>query len=218
MGMDFGGEDAVKKFGICVIIIGLSACSGISTPSAPPKAADAFFERLVTYCGKAFGGRLVSNEAPDADMVAMPMVMHVRNCSESEIRVPFHVGKADGSWDRSRTWIITRTPQGLRLKHDHRHEDGSHDKVTMYGGDTASEGTAQRQEFVVDAESIALFQREGLARSVTNIWAVEIDTPKSPNAKFAYELRRVGENARFFRVEFDLITPIASPPPPWGSE
>lgn len=216
--MDFGGEDAVKKFGICAILAGLSACSSISTPSAPPKAADAFFQRLASHCGKAFGGRLVSNEAPDADMVAMPMVMHVRNCSESEIRVPFHVGKAGGSWDRSRTWVITRTPQGLRLKHDHRHEDGSHDKLTMYGGDTASDGTAQRQDFLVDSESVALFQHEGLARSVTNIWAVEIDTPNNPTAKFAYELRRVGENARFFRVEFDLTTAIASPPPPWGSE
>lgn len=208
----------MKKFGICAILAGLSACSSISTPSAPPKAADAFFQRLASHCGKAFGGRLVSNEAPDADMVAMPMVMHVRNCSESEIRVPFHVGKAGGSWDRSRTWVITRTPQGLRLKHDHRHEDGSHDKLTMYGGDTASDGTAQRQDFLVDSESVALFQHEGLARSVTNIWAVEIDTPNNPTAKFAYELRRVGENARFFRVEFDLTTAIASPPPPWGSE
>lgn len=216
--MDFGGEDAVKKFGICAIVIGLVACSSISTPSAPPRAADAFFQRLASHCGKAFSGRLVSNEAPDADMVAMPMVMHVRNCSEHEIRVPFHVGKADGSWDRSRTWVITRTPQGLRLKHDHRHEDGSHDKVTMYGGDTASEGTAQRQDFLVDAESIALFQREGLGRSVTNIWVVDVDAANSATAKFAYELRRVGENARFFRVEFDVNASIAPPPPPWGSE
>ena len=46
--------------------------------------------------------------------------MHVRECSEDAIRIPFHVGE-----DRSRTWVVTRTANGLRLKHDHRHEDGS---------------------------------------------------------------------------------------------
>lgn len=176
-----------------------------------------FFDRLSGYCGKAFAGRLASNEAPDADMRGVPMVMHIRECSSSEIRVPFHVGKSDGSWDRSRTWVITRTPSGLRLKHDHRHEDGSSDKVTMYGGNTVTEGTAVRQEFAVDAESISMFNREGLPKSVTNIWAVEIDAPETSARRFAYELRRIDENARYFRVEFDLTQPVAAPPRPWGS-
>ena len=57
----------------------------------------------------------------------------------AELRVPFHVG------DNLRTWILTRTDSGLRLKHDHRHEDGSDDPVTMYGSDTATPGTAARQ-------------------------------------------------------------------------
>lgn len=218
MGMDFGGEDALITRGICTLLLGLTACSNMSAPAAAPKTTDIFFDRLTAYCGKAFAGRLVSNEAADADMVDMPLVMHVRNCSVNEIRVPFHVGKADGGWDRSRTWVITRTSEGLRLKHDHRHEDGSHNKVTIYGGDTATEGSAQRQEFPVDLESISLFQREGLGRSVTNIWAVEIDAPKTPSAKFGYELRRIGQNARFFRVEFDVTTSIEPPPPPWDSD
>ena len=175
------------------------------------------FERLLGYCGKAFAGRLVSNEMPDADMRGVPMVMHIRECSSSEIRVPFHVGKSDGSWDRSRTWVITRTPSGLRLKHDHRHDDGTPDKVTMYGGDTASESTAGRQEFAVDAESISMFNREGLPKSVTNVWAVEVDAPEASARHFAYELRRIDENARYFRVEFDLTEPVVAPPPPWGS-
>ena len=33
--------------------------------------------------------------------------MHVRSCTPTEIRVPFHVGE-----DRSRTWVITRTDGG----------------------------------------------------------------------------------------------------------
>src|SRR3546814_4180552 len=58
------------------------------------------------------------------------------------------------------------------LKHDHRHADGSEDVLTMYGGDTDAPGSAVRQEFPVDAESIALFEREGSEASVTNTWAM----------------------------------------------
>jgi hypothetical protein len=194
------------------------ALAGCATPRSPDStsAADIFMDRLASYCGQSFAGRMVSNEAADAEMAAAPMIIHIRSCSDGDIRVPFHVGKNGGSWDRSRTWVITRTPAGLRLKHDHRHEDGSIDKVTLYGGDTRSEGTASRQEFLVDDESIALFMREGLARSVTNIWAIEISPAKTLDPVFAYELRRTGENARFFRVEFDLAKPVEQPPAPWG--
>jgi hypothetical protein len=106
---------------------------------------------------------------------------------------------------------VSRTGGGLRLKHDHRHADGSPDVLTQYGGDTRTPGTATRQEFPVDAESIALFEREGSQASVTNTWAMEM----VPGQRFAYELSRPG--GRLFRVEFDLRTPVAPPPPPWGS-
>jgi hypothetical protein len=190
--------------------------AGCSTTAAPDPQT-AFMARLRDICGKAFAGKLISNEASDADMVGAAMIMHVRDCSADGVRIPFHVARKDGSWDRSRTWVITRTATGLRLKHDHRHEDGSADKVTQYGGDTANDGTSARQDFAVDQDSIAMFRRSGLPKSVTNIWAVEVANASAPNASFAYELRRTGKNARFFRVEFDLTKPIAPPPPPWGA-
>lgn len=196
-----------------VALVVSTSLSGCVSKTPLRTAQDMFFDRLASYCGQAFAGRLVSNETPDADMVGMPMVMHVRTCSSQQIRVPFHVGKKDGEWDRSRTWVLTRNATGMRLKHDHRHDDGKSDTVTMYGGDTVDMGTADRQEFVLDAESKALFKREGLPKSVTNIWAVEV----GPGGKFAYELRRTDENARFFRVEFDLTKPVELPPPPWGA-
>jgi hypothetical protein len=192
----------------------LAGCS----MAPPPNPQTAFMTRLNDLCGKAFAGRLVSTEAPDADMVGKAMIMHVRNCSAEGVRIPFHIARKDGRWDRSRTWVITRTATGLRLKHDHRHEDGSTDKVTQYGGDTANGGTAARQTFAVDQESITMFRREGLPKSVTNIWAIEVAKASAPNASFAYQLRRTGENARFFRVEFDLTKPVAPPPPPWGGQ
>lgn len=189
----------------------LSGCAvGTTLPATSLAPQKAFMARLNALCDKAFAGRLVTNETPDAAMVGVPMLMHVRSCSDSETRIPFHVSAADGSWDRSRTWVITRTSNGLRLKHDHRHKDGSPDAVTMYGGDTADDGTATRQDFRVDAESVALFRANNLPKSVTNIWAVEVD-----ETRFAYELRRTGEHARHFRVEFDLTKPVRTPAPPW---
>lgn len=170
--------------------------------------------RLATLCGKAFAGRIVAT-APagvDSSMAGKPMVMHVRRCSAARIEIPFHVGE-----DRSRTWIITRTPAGLRLVHDHRHEDGSADKVTMYGGDTVMTGTAGQQRFPVDAQSIATFRANGLDRSVTNIWTLEISDARDAAPRFTYELRRApGPAERLFRVEFDLSRAVAEPPTPWG--
>ncbi len=174
--------------------------------------ADAFMAALATHCGQAFEGRIVANEPASSEPDAFEgqrLVMHVRGCDEParELRVPFHVGD-----DRSRTWVLTRVGPGLRLKHDHRHEDGSDDAVTMYGGESVEAGSAQRQEFPVDAESIALFEREGLDVSITNTWAMEIE----PGQRFLYELTRPG--GREFKVEFDLATPVEAPPPPWGDE
>jgi len=131
--------------------------------------------------------------------------MHVRDCSPDEIRIPFHVGE-----DRSRTWVITRTSAGLRLKHDHRHSDGSADAVTMYGGDTLAPGSARRQEFPVDAASKAMFLREDRLASLSNVWAMEAE----PTRRFVYELSRP---QRLFRVEFDLSLAVPPPPAPWGA-
>jgi hypothetical protein len=174
--------------------------------------ASAFFTGLLALCGQAFEGRMTTNDPADAAMGAQRLVMHVRECKDDEIRIPFHVGA-----DRSRTWVVTRTDAGLRLKHDHRHDDGSSDVLTMYGGDTAAPGRATRQDFPVDAESIALFIREGRAVSTTNTWTIE----HRKGRLFAYGLARpaAGNNpARRFRVEFDLTKPVPAPPAPWGSE
>ncbi len=190
------------------------ALTGCATPTATPQ--ESFWQALSSHCGKAFAGRLVSNDAPDADMRGQAMTMHVRECSANRIAVPFHVQRADGTWDRSRTWLITRTAGGLRLKHDHRHEDGKADSTTLYGGETATPDSAAAQLFPVDAESIALFKSEGRTASITNVWRIEVDRAGAPAARFAYQLTRQPPNARNFRVEFDLTRPIAAPPPPWG--
>lgn len=186
----------------------LCASCASSTPDAdvPGTTHDVFLAAIRQHCGEAFAGRIVANEPepPDDPFVGKRLVMHVRTCRDDEIRIPFHVGD-----DRSRTWVLTRTTGGLRLKHDHRHADGTADVLTMYGGETTGDGSPTRQEFPVDEESRALFGREGREVSVTNVWAMEVEPQR-----FVYELARPG---RLFRVEFDLTRPVNTPLPPWGA-
>jgi hypothetical protein len=132
--------------------------------------------------------------------------MHVRECTPDEIRIPLHVGE-----DRSRTWVLTRTADGIRLKHDHRHADGTEDETTQYGGDTVAQGTAQRQEFPADDYSREMFLAQGHTAGVDNVWIMEVH----PGERFVYNLTRPN---RDFRADFDLTRPVAAPPPPWGSE
>jgi hypothetical protein len=183
----------------------LSSCATL--PADDPQRA--FFARLSALCGQAFDGRIASPPVEaDRDFAGKRLTMHVRDCSDSEIRIPFMVGE-----DRSRTWVIRRQPDGSRgaatltLSHDHRHGDGSEDRLSRYGGAATAAGTPGRQEFPADDYSRTLFVRENIPQSATNVWALEVQ----PDATFAYELRRPG---RFFRVEFDLNRRVAPIPAP----
>ena len=191
-------------------LLAATALAGCATTATNANPQNAFFDALAARCGKAYAGRLASDQDADAEMRGKAMVMHIRHCTADRIEIPFHIDGLgpDGGWDRSRTWIISRTATGLRLKHDHRHADGAPDAVTLYGGDTADAGTATRQTFPVDAESIAMFMTTGRGVSTTNIWSVE-----TTDAGFTYGLDRQG---RHFRVAFDYAKPVTPPPAPWG--
>lgn len=201
-----------------------AACATASQRAALPAPQEAFWAALASHCGKTYAGRLVSEDARDADWQGRAMIAHWAACTPDRIAIAFHIEEEDGSgWDRSRTWLVTRTPPdesgtGLRLKHDHRHEDGSEDAVTQYGGDTLSPGTARIQDFPVDAWSIALFEREGLDASLTNVWRLEVDPAGTPGARYAYQLTRRNDPTRLFRAEFDAGDAVAAPPPAWGWE
>jgi hypothetical protein len=181
--------------------------ASMAAPAMADTSREAFWSNLSSLCGKAFAGALTQFDAElDAQMSKAPLVMHVSYCSDTEIHISFHVGE-----DRSRTWVVTRTADGFRLKHDHRHEDGSEDDVTWYGGHSSDPGRAHRQTFPVDAYSRSLFLSRGLDVSVTNYWNLEVRTGEV----FAYELVRP---SRYLRAEFDLTKAIAAPPPAWGHE
>ena len=180
-----------------VIILLALLASGGATTQTPVQPADQFFARMSGLCGKSFNGRLAAGDASDASFATAQMQAHVRTCTDREIQISFDVGE-----DRSRTWIITRTDSGLRLKHRHILKDGTEDPVSQYGGDTAQQGTATRQEFPVDAYSKKMFTKEGRTVSNTNVWAFEIE----PQQTLTYELARPN---RLFRVAFDVANPAA---------
>lgn len=184
----------------CILTVGLVtvACTSDSAPVAEPAAT--VWTELHRLCGQAFEGHVVEGTEPsDAAMRSQRLVMHVQSCSDSEVRVPFHVGD-----NRSRTWVITRTSTGLRLKHDHRHEDGTPDATTEYGGDSRGRDGAA-VEFPADA-----FTAKLLPAAATNVWTLSVD----PARTLTYSLRR--ENSpRRFRLDFDLTKPVSAPPPPW---
>lgn len=207
--------------GVLLPVALLLGCSETALEEPQPVLAEEeFFTALSSHCGKAYAGTLVSDDPVDADFAGADMVMHVAGCDTNAIAIPFHV-QIDGEWDRSRTWIITRTADWLQLKHVHRHEDGELDSVTQYGGFHSGEGSASAQDFPIDAETIALFEREGLTASLTNVWRLEVDPEGTEGAQFAYQMKRTvaggAPEERLFRVEFDLTREVEAPPPAWGN-
>ncbi len=163
---------------------------------------DVFWTELKKLCGKAFAGTVAAAPSDDTTFKDKELVMHVRACETNRIRIPFFVGA-----DRSRTWVLTRQSNGrILLKHDHRHEDGKPDKVTMYGGLTTNPGLSTRQVFPADQETADI-----LPAAAPNVWWIEL----VPGEHFSYNLRRMGSE-RFFSIKFDLKKEIAAPPAPWG--
>jgi hypothetical protein len=162
-------------------------------------ASQKFWDNLKKHCGNAYEGKLMS---PESDpRFAGRLVMHVRACEEGRIRVPFFVGD-----DRSRTWVLTMDEAGLiQLKHDHRHDDGSEDQVTQYGGKATNTGSATTQFFPADQ-----FTADLLPAAVGNVWWITLD-----ETSFTYNLRRLGSST-VFTVKFDLTQAIEVPDAPWG--
>lgn len=158
-----------------------------------------FWNTLKSHCGKAYAGTL---EIPEEDEAfgGKRLVMHVRSCSATEIKIPFYVGE-----DKSRTWILTMTDGIISLKHDHRHEDGTMDAVNFYGGTAANQGKADIQTFPADVHTQTL-----IPDAATNVWWITLD-----DTSFTYNLKRLGTD-RVFKVVMDLTKPITTPDAPWG--
>lgn len=192
----------LQLFLLLSIQLTLAQLSAAQSPANKDSlAVDIFWGRMDALCGKSFEGTVTHAPAGDTAFTNKTLAMEVRKCTENEIRIPFHVGE-----NRSRTWILTKQNKRILLKHDHRHEDGSEDRITQYGGWTPNTGQVGSQIFIADQETTDL-----LPPASHNVWMIEID----PGNIFAYSLRRQGSD-RYFRVSFDLKKEIKALPAPWG--
>lgn len=172
----------------------------VEEPEPEPEinpAQAAFMDHLAALCGQAFPGHTEFVAEEDSPFADATLAMAVAECSEGEIRIPFHVN--DDTW--SRTWVLTLDERGLLLKHDHRHQDGTPEEDTNYGGWATEDGLPSRQVFPADYETAEMFPE-----AATNIWTLELN---QETQAFNYILTRHG--APRFRATFDLTQgrPIA---------
>jgi hypothetical protein len=190
------------KLAATLIIVALAGCATAPLTYAPglPQEQVEFWNGLRALCGSAFEGTAIHVPDTDSTFAGERLVMHVSDCGEAEIRIPFHVGE-----DRSRTWVVRRTQEGLELKHIHRYPDGTESANTNYGGVARTAGTAHRQEFPADRVSVA-----AVAGRATQWWFLE----HNPRAHFAYGLFREATGMHY-RIEFDLRRKVTPPPPAW---
>lgn len=162
-----------------------------------------FWDALSARCGKTYEGYITLGAKIGNGFTGEKLIMHIRKCEENVMYIPFNVGD-----NLSRTWILRKDKDGLiSLKHDHREEDGSDDKVTMYGGKSINTGTKNTQTFPADKET-----QINLPHAATNIWWMTID-----DETFTYNFRRLGKDYKM-SVIFDLKTEKPTPPDSWGWE
>ncbi|RLZ08761.1 hypothetical protein [Faecalibacter macacae] len=181
--------------------LGLGLLLAAATINAQEKEipSKVFWNNLQKHCGKAYEGKLADFVKND-DFSGKELKMHVISCKPNEIKIPFHVGD-----DHSRTWVLTYENDVIKLKHDHRHEDGSEDKVTQYGGTNPNPGFEKFQMFPADLET-----HQRIPYASTNVWWITLD-----EKKYTYNLQRAGSDNKF-TVEFDLTKEVEKPQAPWG--
>ena len=173
-----------------------------NTNAQEKNPAELFWENLKEHCGKAYEGELDESLKND-DFSGKKLVMYVWECDDNSIKIPFYVGG-----DKSRTWVLTLEGDRIKLKHDHRHEDGSEDAITQYGGISTNSGLSTLQFFPADEETALL-----IPAAASNVWWITLSEDS-----FSYNLKRLGSDRPQFTVKFDLSKPVEIPGAPWGAE
>ncbi len=180
-----------------MMICGLLALPLVQAQETAPEQA--FWQNLQQHCGKAYEGQLDPDIKND-DFANKKLVMHVKSCTPTQIKIPFYVGD-----DYSRTWILTMKDNRIELKHDHRMKDGSEDKVTMYGGTATNGGFKDFQMFPADQETA-----DRINYASTNVWWITLN-----KEAYTYNLQKAGSSKKF-TVSFDVTKEVKAPKEPWG--
>lgn len=152
-----------------------------------------FVANLASLCGKSFSGEQMYRSHHGESWAGRSMIMHVTVCNDDKVHIPFHVDD-----DHSRTWMFIAEDGKLRFRHQHLHEDGTHEEGSMYGGYADEKGTALVQYFPADAYTGTVIEGGG-----GNLWTVAMDKDLT---WFSYRLDRDGEKR--FEILFDLTKPL----------
>lgn len=208
----------MKKLLLLIVITGfIVSCNHEEAPDtsfeyAPEAAAEetrlaseqiTFWNRLQEHCGNAYSG-VLADATPfyqtfDADRI----VIHIRDCSETLTHISLHIDD-----NHSRNLLLTKVPGTLRLKHDHRNQDGTEEEITQYGGDAPSPGLESRQIFMADEHTADI-----LPNRFDNFWFLDMMDENT----LAYGVHWP-KHGNSIRMEFDISNPVEAPPAPWGYE
>lgn len=153
----------------------------------------AFMNNVASLCGKSFYGREVYVQPGRESWANKILFMTVSLCEDSLIHIPFHIDN-----DKSRTWMLMADNGKLRFRHDHRHEDGTPEDQTLYGGYSDGSGDAFKQYFPADD-----YTRKLLTDTLDRQWNIILSEDLS---KMSYQLQYRGEIV--FMADFDLTAPI----------
>ena len=174
------------KLILSLSIIASGLAFSLNTKAEEGSAQLKFFDALSSLCGERFEGEMTFPTEGQDSFAGKLLVATVESCTDTEIRIPFHVGE-----NRSRTWLVTKTDNGLQLKHDHRHEDGTPDEINMYGGLAGDTGSYLSQSFTADAHTAKI-----IPAASTNVWSMTLTEDKR---MLTYHLER--HNAPRFTAE-----------------
>jgi hypothetical protein len=152
-----------------------------------------FMNKLASLCGQAFEGAETYTIEGRENWQGKRLVMEVILCDPDRVHISLAVDE-----NRSRTWMFMAEDGFLRFRHDHRHEDGTAEEVTLYGGYATNAGNALVQYFPADEYTCQLIDY-----ACKNEWVVMLSDDMS---KFSYILSLDG--VMRFQADFDLTNPL----------
>lgn len=222
---------------IPLTVVLLAACSRPAEPQAPPGAAPAapqaaaappepvaspppamdldidaaaraayaeFWNALLDHCDRAYAGRVEDAEPADLPWHGETLVMHVRRCTPAQIDIAISVGE-----NRSQTWQLIRTAQGLSMRHDLRFPDGTATALSGWRGDAQADADPKRLRFVPDAAARALFEDHSREDLLESEWTLELD----PERGLSYAIQTAKQR---YRIVFSFDARLPPPDEHWG--
>ena len=190
-----------RKLTAALTIMGTAASLMGASVMATDSNQDKFFDSVKAQCGNAFSGK-VEDSSNSTAYNGRKFMLHIRDCSDTQIKMPLHID--DNS---SRILVLTKSDGSIKLQHDHRHADGSSDALTLYGGYSSADSTANVQNFPESAESIAITKAQAPTRTYPSVWSIILSSED-----ITYQVVRPG---RTIKTKFTFTDTVVHPPKAW---